>query len=80
MKTVVYTDIFKDGMMQGPNFQELQAINKASAVDVIASGGVTTEEDIQQLEGMNLYGAIIGKALYEGTLSLQQLREGAFRE
>ncbi|MDS9473035.1 1-(5-phosphoribosyl)-5-[(5-phosphoribosylamino)methylideneamino]imidazole-4-carboxamide isomerase [Sporosarcina pasteurii] len=80
VKTVVYTDIFKDGMMQGPNFQELQAINKASAVDVIASGGVTTEEDIQQLEGMNLYGAIIGKALYEGTLSLQQLREGAFRE
>ncbi|AOV07110.1 1-(5-phosphoribosyl)-5-[(5-phosphoribosylamino)methylideneamino]imidazole-4-carboxamide isomerase [Sporosarcina ureilytica] len=80
VKTVVFTDIFKDGMMQGPNFQELQAINKASSIDVIASGGVTTEEDIQQLEGMNLYGAIIGKALYEGTLSLQQLREGALRE
>lgn len=80
VKTVVYTDIFKDGMMQGPNFEELQAVNESSPVDVIASGGVTTEEDITKLERMNLYGAIIGKALYEGTLSLEALRAGATRE
>lgn len=80
VKTVVYTDIFKDGMMQGPNFEELQAVDEASPIDVIASGGVTTEEDIEQLEKMNLYGAIIGKALYEGSLSLEKLRAGATRE
>lgn len=80
VKTVVYTDIFKDGMMQGPNFEELQTINEATSIDVIASGGVTTEEDIEKLASKNLYGAIIGKALYEGTLSLQTLREGAVNE
>lgn len=80
VKTIVYTDIFKDGMMQGPNFDELQTMDEASSIDVIASGGVTTEEDIKKLESMNLYGAIIGKALYEGSLSLEKLREGARRE
>lgn len=80
VKTIVYTDIFKDGMMQGPNFEELKIIDEASSIDVIASGGVTTEEDIEKLERMNLYGAIIGKALYEGTLSLEKLRAGAARE
>ena len=49
VKTVIYTDIFKDGMMQGPNFEELDAVNKASSIDVIASGGVSTAEDIAQL-------------------------------
>ncbi len=73
VKTIVYTDILKDGMMQGPNFEELQTIDQASSIDVIASGGVTTETDIEKLRGMNLYGAIIGKALYEGTLSLEVL-------
>ncbi len=80
VKTVVYTDIFKDGMMQGPNFEELQAVHEASPIDIIASGGVTSEEDIEKLQGMDLYGAIIGKALYEGSLSLEKLREGAVRE
>ena len=76
VKTVVYTDILKDGMMQGPNFEELGAVNEATSIDVIASGGVSTEEDIKKLEEMNLYGAIIGKALYDGTLSLEKLMEG----
>lgn len=73
VKTVVYTDILKDGMMQGPNFEELSMVDQASSIDVIASGGVSTKEDIEKLEQMNLYGAIIGKALYEGTLSLEDL-------
>lgn len=73
VKTVVYTDILKDGMMQGPNFEELSMVDEASSIDVIASGGVSTKEDIEKLEQMNLYGAIIGKALYEGTLSLEDL-------
>ena len=79
VKTVVYTDILKDGMMQGPNFEELRMMDEASSIDVIASGGVSTEEDIDKLGQMNLYGAIIGKALYEGTLSLEQLLGDANR-
>ena len=75
VKTVVYTDILKDGMMQGPNFEELRTVDEASSIDVIASGGVSTKEDIEKLRQMNLYGAIIGKALYEGALSLEKLLE-----
>lgn len=73
VKTVVYTDILKDGMLQGPNFEQLQTINEATTIDIIASGGVSTESDIETLRRMNLYGAIIGKALYEGHLSLANL-------
>ena len=76
VKTVVYTDIFKDGMMQGPNFEELLAVNNASSIDVVASGGVSTKENIEQLGKMDLYGAIIGKALYDGALSLEELMGG----
>lgn len=73
VKTIVYTDILKDGMLQGPNFEELEAINEATTIDVIASGGVTTEEDVRKLEE-KMYGAIIGKALYDGTLDFTRLR------
>lgn len=71
VKTVVYTDILKDGMLQGPNFEELYVMNKASDMDIIASGGVSTILDIVKLNMMDLYGAIIGKALYEGNLTLK---------
>ena len=50
-------------------------MDRASTIDIIASGGVSTEEDIAQLRELNLYGAIIGKALYEGKLSLVKLLE-----
>lgn len=75
VKTVIYTDIYKDGMMQGPNLEELKAVNEATSIDVIASGGVSSTEDITNLRTMNLYGAIIGKALYDGKLSLLKLME-----
>ncbi|PID20760.1 1-(5-phosphoribosyl)-5-[(5-phosphoribosylamino)methylideneamino]imidazole-4-carboxamide isomerase [Sporosarcina sp. P3] len=73
VKTVVYTDIMKDGMLQGPNFEELKIMDDASSIDIIASGGVSTEEDIKRLAAEDMYGAIIGKALYEGNLSLKKL-------
>ncbi|ARJ38114.1 1-(5-phosphoribosyl)-5-((5-phosphoribosylamino)methylideneamino)imidazole-4-carboxamide isomerase [Sporosarcina ureae] len=73
VRTVVYTDIMKDGMLQGPNFEELKIMDDASSIDIIASGGVSTEEDIQKLSAEDMYGAIIGKALYEGNLSLKKL-------
>src|SRR5699024_5058497 len=71
--TIIYTDILKDGMLSGPNFTELKAIQADTSVQVIASGGVTTTSDIEQLQSAGLYGAIIGKALYDGTLSLSDL-------
>lgn len=73
VETIVYTDILKDGMLQGPNFAELTTINQATSIDVIASGGVTTKEDVKQLQSMDLYGAIIGKALYDGNLKFEDL-------
>ncbi|AVQ97930.1 1-(5-phosphoribosyl)-5-[(5-phosphoribosylamino)methylideneamino]imidazole-4-carboxamide isomerase [Oceanobacillus iheyensis] len=73
VETIVYTDILKDGMLQGPNLEELEAMNQATNLNVIASGGVTTKEDIQQLRNLQLYGAIIGKALYDGTLSFEEI-------
>ncbi|MFD1361187.1 1-(5-phosphoribosyl)-5-[(5-phosphoribosylamino)methylideneamino]imidazole-4-carboxamide isomerase [Lentibacillus salinarum] len=72
--TIIYTDILKDGMLKGPNFQELDTINQLTSLNVIASGGVSSKADIRQLERMDLYGAIIGKALYDGTLSFKSLQ------
>ncbi|GAB3790989.1 1-(5-phosphoribosyl)-5-[(5-phosphoribosylamino)methylideneamino]imidazole-4-carboxamide isomerase [Virgibacillus kimchii] len=75
VKTIIYTDILKDGMLKGPNFAELQTMNEAASIHVIASGGVTTKEDIRKLKEGKLYGAIIGKALYDGTLSFEEALE-----
>ncbi len=73
VQTIVYTDIAKDGMLQGPNLAEQKAINEATSMDVIASGGVTTLDDVEQLRKLNLYGAIVGKALYDGKVTLEEL-------
>lgn len=80
VQTVVYTDISKDGMLQGPNFIELERVDEATKMDVIASGGVTTKEDIRRLRDMNMYGAIIGKALYDGNLIFEELVGGSLDE
>ncbi len=76
VKNIVYTDIAKDGMMLGPNLEALNKILSATTMGVIASGGVTTKEDVmalRQLEQDGLVGAIIGKALYEGTIKLEEV-------
>ena len=73
VKTIVYTDISKDGMMIGPNFSIYEQLSKETSLDIIASGGVTTLEDIEKLNSMNLYGAIIGKALYENKIDLREV-------
>ncbi len=76
LQTIVYTDIAKDGMLQGPNLAEQQAINEATTMDVIASGGITTLDDVRQLEKLTMYGAIIGKALYDGKLDFSNVVGG----
>jgi phosphoribosylformimino-5-aminoimidazole carboxamide ribotide isomerase len=72
LAAIVYTDIRRDGMMDGPNLEGLREMASAVDVPVIASGGVTTLEDIKQLSQLPLAGCIIGRALYEGRLELSQ--------
>ncbi len=69
--TIIYTDIATDGMLQGPNFAELEKMLAALGCQLIASGGVSSAEDVRRLGRMpGLYGCIIGKALYDGALTL----------
>jgi phosphoribosylformimino-5-aminoimidazole carboxamide ribotide isomerase len=71
LAAIVYTDISRDGMLQGANVEAMAAMAAAVRVPVIASGGVTTLDDIQLLAGRGLAGCIIGRALYEGRLNLR---------
>lgn len=73
--TVIYTDIAKDGMMQGPNIEETAKLVEATQLDIIASGGVSSMEDLERLEAIGVHGAIIGKALYIGAIDLREAAE-----
>lgn len=73
LAAVVYTDIATDGMMGGPNYAALAEMRDATRLPVIASGGVSDAEHVVRLAGMNLFGCIIGRALYEGTVTLSQV-------
>jgi len=75
VKTIVYTDIAKDGMLIGPNFEELSKLQAETKMDIIASGGIGNITHVEKLAKMGLYGAITGKALYEGTLTLEEALE-----
>ena len=72
VQCIIFTDISRDGTLSGPNLEQLRALNEAVSCDVIASGGIRDLDDIRQLKAMNLYGAICGKSLYEGTLNLSK--------
>lgn len=75
---VVYTDIQRDGMLVGPNLPATEEMCKASPFPVIASGGITTREDLaalSRLEPLGLTGAIVGKALYSGRLAYREALE-----
>ena len=73
LAAVVYTDIAKDGMMSGPNFEALAEMHAAVPLPVIASGGVCTLEHVRRLMAGNIPGCIIGRALYEGSLDLTEV-------
>jgi phosphoribosylformimino-5-aminoimidazole carboxamide ribotide isomerase len=73
VKTLIYTDISKDGMLQGPNFSEIKKLKNSLNIDVIAAGGVSSAKDVEKLKELNLYGAIIGKALYTGDIELEEV-------
>jgi phosphoribosylformimino-5-aminoimidazole carboxamide ribotide isomerase len=72
LAAIVYTDISRDGMLEGPNLQALAELASAVSLPIIASGGVTTLQDIRRLAELGLSGCIIGRALYEGCLTLKE--------
>ncbi len=74
---LLYTDVAKDGMLQGPNLNTTKQLADAGKVPVIASGGVGTIEHIRQLLPLGLWGVIVGRSLYEGTLDLREAIEAA---
>ena len=80
LAAIVYTDIATDGMLQGPNVPAMAEMQQHVDLPVVASGGVTTVEDVRQLSRAGLSGAIVGRALYAGTLSLSEALEVAGEE
>ena len=77
VKTVICTDISRDGAMKGTNRELYRDLSQKYAIDLIASGGVSSMEDVQALRAMNLHGAIIGKAYYIGAIDLKEAVEVA---
>ena len=77
VSTVICTDISKDGAMQGTNRELYRLLSSKYSIRIIASGGVSSMEDIRQLREMDLYGAIIGKAYYVGAIDLKEAIEVA---
>ena len=75
VKTVICTDISRDGAMRGTNRELYQKLSRETGMNLIASGGVSTLEDVIALRDMDLYGAIIGKAYYTGAIDLRQALE-----
>jgi phosphoribosylformimino-5-aminoimidazole carboxamide ribotide isomerase len=70
LSAIIYTDIETDGMLGGPNLAALAQLAKSIRLPLVASGGITTTQDVAQLSSLGLSGCIIGRALYEGTLNL----------
>lgn len=75
---IIYTDIARDGMMQGPNFAGLADMAAATDIPLVASGGVTTIDDVQKLVDMNMPACIIGRSLYDGAMRLEEVLQVAF--
>mgnify|MGYP005764728131 FL=1 len=72
VKTIIFTDIDRDGTLTGPNLEQLTALNEVVSCDVVASGGIRNIDDIRALRDAGLYGAICGRSIYNGTLSLPE--------
>lgn len=71
VSTVICTDVSKDGMLAGTNVDLYRQLSQQFSLDLIASGGVSSQEDLARLKELGLYGAILGKALYTGALDLK---------
>ena len=70
---IIYTDIARDGMMRGPNFDGLAQMAAATDIPLVASGGVTTLDDVQKLVQMEMPAAIVGRSIYDGVMKLEEV-------
>lgn len=77
VKTLICTDISRDGAMRGTNRELVKELSEKFDIDIVASGGVSSLDDIKALKKLNLYGAIIGKAYYIGAIDLKEALEAA---
>lgn len=77
VRTVICTDISRDGAMRGANAELYERLQREFGLDLIASGGVSSLEDVARLRALGLYGAIIGKAYYTGDIALREAVEAA---
>ena len=77
IRTLICTDISKDGAMQGTNRELYKELSDAFKMQIVASGGVSSIDDVRHLRSLNLYGAIIGKAYYTGAINLKEAMEAA---
>ncbi len=75
VKTIIFTDISKDGTLQGPNLEQLYNIQKSVSCNIIASGGIKDIEDLKAINKMGIHGAITGKAIYSGNIDLKEAIE-----
>lgn len=73
VKTVIFTDIATDGAMSGTNLPAFRTLNAMNGPDIVASGGICSIEELRELKNIGCAGAIIGKALYEGALKLEEV-------
>ncbi|CAM2740717.1 MULTISPECIES: 1-(5-phosphoribosyl)-5-[(5-phosphoribosylamino)methylideneamino]imidazole-4-carboxamide isomerase [Clostridium] len=69
---IIFTDISKDGTLKGPNLNQLKKLNKSVSCNIIASGGIKDIEDLKVIKEMDIYGAIVGKAIYSGNIDLKE--------
>jgi phosphoribosylformimino-5-aminoimidazole carboxamide ribotide isomerase len=72
LAAILYTDVAKDGMLQGPNFEQTQQLARAGKIPVIASGGVGSVEHIRHGAQLDIWGIVVGRSLYEGTVDLKE--------
>lgn len=77
VKTVICTDISRDGAMRGTNRELYKTLSEKFSMDIVASGGVSSIDDVEALSQMNIYGAIVGKAIYTGDINLKEAIEVA---
>ncbi len=77
VRALIFTDIDRDGMLEGPNFEQLKKLRETVKCELVASGGVSTIEDVKSLKALGIDAAIAGKAIYTGALDLAEaVREG----
>ncbi|MCD8207565.1 MAG: 1-(5-phosphoribosyl)-5-[(5-phosphoribosylamino)methylideneamino]imidazole-4-carboxamide isomerase, partial [Bacteroidales bacterium] len=72
LSSVIYTDISRDGTLEGANIEIYRRLQSIGGLKITASGGVTTEEDIKKLKETGIWGVIVGKALYEGKITVKR--------